>query len=50
MEGMRVKIKKSDAIGKKIDKNINQQVSRLKDQINYSECKSKKINLNQYLN
>ena len=30
--------------------NINQQVSRLKDQINYSECKSKKINLNQYLN
>ncbi len=27
MEGMRVKIKKSDAIGKKIDKNINQQVN-----------------------
>lgn len=26
MEGMRVKIKKSDAVGKKIDKNINQQI------------------------
>lgn len=30
--------------------NISQQVCKLKDKINYSECKPKKVNLDQYLN